>query len=295
MSATELSTCETHLINEPLVSIITPVLNGMRYLEDCIQSVLNQSYPHIEHIFIDGGSTDGTLELLSKYHTGYPDRIRFISGQDSGVGEAVNKGFALAKGQVLGWLDSDDLYEQNAIREVVACFKANPDTYVVYGGCNIIDEKGTVTGKLPVRDFSLREAIRDRHYIALSAAFYRREVIDSVGGFNSLGNDLDFWLRVGRAFKMHHLDKPLSNWRLHSNSITTSRTAARMAIVRQRFREDYVLCRYYGGGLLAPRCRRYYIFVLLYTLGLYHVVNFGILARLRRYPFAMKVLRALGA
>ena len=283
------------MIDNPLVSIITPVLDGIKYLETCIQSVLKQSYPYIEQIFIDGGSTDGTLDMLSNYKAKYPDRIRFVSEPDRGVGEALNRGLKMAKGGIFGWLDSDDTYEADVIYTVVEFFGANPDAYFVFGEGNIINEKGEVIRKFQTKDFDLKEVINDRCYISLTSAFYRREVIERVGAFNTLGNDVDFWIRVGKAFQMHRIEKTLSNWRRHEDSISTSGEANKRKMVRQRFREDYLLCRQYGGSILAPRCRRYFVFVILDRLGLYYFTNFVVLAKLRRYSFINRVLRILGA
>jgi len=282
------------MIDNPLFSIVTPVLNGIRYLETCIQSVLNQSYPHIEHIFVDGGSTDGTLGMLSNYKTKYPDRIRFISESDRGVGEAVNKGFRMAKGQIFGWIDGDDIYEPDAIMAVVDFFRSNPDAYFVFGESTVINEAGEVIGKHPIKDFNLKEAIDHRHYIVFCAAFYKREVIEKVGLLNTLGNDLDFWIRVGKVFQMHRIKKTLSNWRLHKDSISVSKGADERRIVRRRFLEDYLLCRQHGGSIFAPRCRRYFIFIILDSLELYYFVNFAILGRLRRHAFVNKALRMIG-
>ena len=113
--------------DNPLVSIITPVLNGIKYLEECIQSVLNQSYARIEHIIVDGGSTDGTVEMLSSYQAKHPDRIRFVSEPGTGVGEALNKGLRMAKGGIFGWVNADDFFEPGAVQTVVEFFRANPD------------------------------------------------------------------------------------------------------------------------------------------------------------------------
>ncbi|MBA7696676.1 hypothetical protein ES703_105327 [subsurface metagenome] len=283
------------ITNNPLVSIITPVLNGIKYLETCIQSVLNQGYPYIEHIFVDGGSSDGTLDMLSNYKTKYPDRIRFVSEPDRGVGEALNRGLKMAKGEIFGWLDSDDVYEADAIMTVVEFFKSNPDAYFVFGEGNIINEAGEVIRKFQTKEFDLAEVINDRCYILLTSAFYRREVIERVGLFNTLGNDVDFWIRVAKQFQMHRIEKILSNWRLHEDSISISGETNKRRMVRQRFREDYLLCRQYGGSIFAPRCRRYFMFVILDSLGLYYFVNFVILAKLRRYAFIDRVLRMLGA
>ena len=256
---------------------------------------MNQGYPYIEHIFVDGGSSDGTLDMLSNYKTKYPDRIRFVSEPDRGVGEALNRGLKMAKGEIFGWLDSDDVYEADAIMTVVEFFKSNPDAYFVFGEGNIINEAGEVIRKFQTKEFDLAEVINDRCYILLTSAFYRREVIERVGLFNTLGNDVDFWIRVAKQFQMHRIEKILSNWRLHEDSISISGETNKRRMVRQRFREDYLLCRQYGGSIFAPRCRRYFMFVILDSLGLYYFVNFVILAKLRRYAFIDRVLRMLGA
>lgn len=281
--------------DNPLVSIITPVLNGIKYLETCIQSVLSQSYPYIEQIFVDGGSTDGTLDTLSSYKAKYPDRIRFVSELDRGVGEAVNRGLKMARGEIFGWLDSDDVYQADAITIVVEFFRSNPDAYFVFGDYNIINEAGEVIKKFPTKEFDLEEAINDRCSIDICTIFYKREVVDTVGFFNTMGNDLDFYIRVGKVFRIHRIEKTLSNSRLHGDSISTSREANKMRTVKQKFREDYLLCRQYGGSIFSPRCRRYYISLILDRLGLYYFVNFVVIAKLRRYPFMDRVLKILGA
>ncbi len=283
------------ITNSPLVSIITPVLNGIKYLETCIQSVLNQGYPYIEHIFVDGGSSDGTLDMLSSYKTKYPDRIRFTSEPDKGVGEALNKGLEMAKGKIFGWLDSDDVYEPDAIITVVEFFRSNPDAYFIFGEGNIINEKGEIIRKFQTKDFDLKEVINDKCHILLISAFYKREVFKKVGPFNTLGNYDDFMIRAGKEFQIHRIEKTLSNWRLHEDNISISGEASKRRMVRQRFREDYLLCRQYGGRIFAPRYRRYFMFVILDKLGLYYFVNFVVLPKMRRYPFLKRVLRMLGA
>lgn len=182
--------------DNPLVSVITTVLNGVKYLEICIESVLSQSYPYIEHVFVDGGSSDGTLDVLASYKAKYPNRIRFISEPDKGSGDAWNKGLRMAKGDIFGWLGSDDTYEPDAIMTVVDFFRSNPDAYFVYGGCNYINEKGEIIGKFPTKDFDLEEAINDACCIALPSAFYKREVIEKVGLVDTreTGVELDYYI-----------------------------------------------------------------------------------------------------
>lgn len=282
------------LSDNPLVSIISPVLNGIKYLEVCIQSVLNQTYPHIEHIFVDGGSTDGTLEMLSSYQTRYPERIRFTSEPDSGIGEATNKGLKMAKGELFGWLSTDDMYEEDAIATVVGFFKSHPKAYFVFGGCRHVNEKGEFISIAPSKDFNLKEAINNRHYISLTAAFYRRDVIQRIGMFNELASELDFYVRVAKVFAMHRIEKTLSSQRVHKGAVTAGKRADKNNILRETWRENYLLRRREGASIFAPSCRKYFVFLILDKLGLYYFVNTRIRIRLRRYHFVDKVLRMLG-
>lgn len=243
--------------DNPLVSIITPVLNGINYLEACIQSVLSQSYPNIEHIFVDGGSTDGTVDLLVSYRAKYPDRIRFISEPDKGAGEASNKGWEMAKGEIFGWLGSDDMSELDAIQTVVEFFRANPEAYFVFGDCDYINKKGEKIGKIKARDFDLDELINDSCMISTPAAFYRHEVVDKVGWFDNKGNDLDYLIRIGKVFPMHRIDNVLANFRYHEGSITCSETSDMW------LRKDYLVSKRHGGRLFSPRARRYYTSLII--------------------------------
>lgn len=269
----------------PLVSIITPVLNNIKYLEICIQSVLNQDYPNIEHIIVDGGSTDGSLDILASFQAKYPDKIKFISGRDRGVGEAVNKGFSIAKGEIYGWIDADDVYESDAIQTVVEFFWANQEASFVYGNCDVINEKGEVIASFIIKDINLQQVLNDRHYIVFCAAFYRKQVIERVGLLNTLGNDLDFWIRVGKAFQMHRIEKTLTKWRLHSNSISLTKGAREEKIRKERFRQDFVISIRHGGSLFSPRSKRYYLHIMSpITEGLRPILGW-------LYPQIKKLLR----
>ena len=269
------------LPDNPLVSIITPVLNGIKYLEACITSVLNQSYPDIEHIFVDGGSTDGTLEMLLSYQAKYPDRIRFSLEPGTSVGEAWNKGLRMANGQIFGWLGSDDISEPRAIQTVVDFFKDNPDAYFVFGDCHYINEAGEVIRKSKTMDFNLKEMINDANCIPCSSAFYRREVIDRVGWVASfIGDDRDYWIRIGKVFPIHRIERVLSSFRVHEGSATTGSS---VKVRRMHMREDYLTTRRHGGGIFSRYCRRYYWFIIVE--GLRPVLGFA-------YPFIRKLLGA---
>lgn len=248
--------------SEPLVSIVTPVRNGITYLETCLQSVLNQSYPNIEHIIVDGGSTDGSLDMIERYQAKYADRIRLITGRDKGIGDAVNKGLKAAKGEIMGWIDSDDVYEPDAIRTVVEFFRSHAEAYFVYGGCNMIDEKGKVTSCFIVKDFNLRVALNYSHYVNFCSSFYKRRVLAEAGYFNNLGNDLDFFIRVHRKFRMYRIEPVLANWRLHGGGITGSANARETGIRKERLRQDFFLALRYGGSITSPRASRYTLTLL---------------------------------
>ncbi len=249
----------------PLVSIITPVLNGERYLETCLHSVLEQSYPNMEQIFVDGGSTDRTLEILAHYRRLYPHRIRYISEPDNGIGSATRKGFRLATGDIFGWIDTDDVYEPDAVRTVVDFFNINRNAMLVFGGCNIIDCRGQTLASFIIKDFELQEALDVWNYMVFCATFYRRQLFDAVGYFNDLGNDLDFWIRVDKHFRMYRINKTLANWRQHADSVTMGPSPRARRLRNQRIREDFVLSLKHGGNMAANRPGRYYVIVVLET------------------------------
>lgn len=244
-------------MSNPTVSIITPVLNGINFIEKCIQSVLNQSYPNIEHVFVDGGSTDGTVEMLSKYEARYSGRIRFISEPDRGGGDAWNKGVKMVKGEILGALNSDDVYEPSAVQTVVEFFKSNNDAYFVYGGMNYIDEKGRIVGKHEVKDLDFKELINDWCAIPTPAAFYKREVVERVGEIGMMGSDLEYWIRVAKVFQIHRIDEVLANFTVHGKSQTGAKETYKKWV-----RESYIVSIQHGGSILGPRSRRYYLFVI---------------------------------
>lgn len=277
----------------PLVSIITPVLNRVKYVEECILNILNQTYPNIEHILVDGDSTDGTVKILARYRAKNPNRIRYISEPDKGLGDAVNKGWVMAKGEILGWIDVGDTYKADAIQSIVDGFKKS-GADVVFGGGDMINSKGEFLRTYITKDFNLRETIRDRNQMHTPpSAFYRREVIKELGWVTpNSGETIELHIAVGKKYKVHRIDKLIFTIRLQDDSITYSKNGRRL--VRESYRTGYVVCRKYGGGMFAPRCRRYYIFQVLDKLRLYDFVVLVVLVRLRRYSFVNKFLSKLG-
>jgi glycosyltransferase involved in cell wall biosynthesis len=239
---------------EPLFSIVTPVLNGARYLDECLQSVLGQTYRHVEHVLVDGGSTDGSLELLRGYAARHPERIRFISGKDRNAEDATNKGILLSRGDVVGWLGADDVLLPDAVRTVADFFRANPDAYLVYGACDEVDAEGRFLQRLGMRDFDLQTVLDQGESLPFPSTFFRRSVVAVVGllGTERPPGDFEFWLRVATRFRVHRLDSVLSRFRLHPGSTTGNPASERRyALV------TYLDATAYGGRLWSPRALGY--------------------------------------
>ncbi len=242
-----------------MVTIITPVLNGVHYLQPCIESVLNQSYPHIEHVFIDGVSTDGTVDILSSYGTKYPDRVRFISEPDKGGYDAANKGIVIARGEILGFSGADDTYESGAIQAVVHYFADHPDIFIVYGDSNCIDADGKFIMRSRRKQFNLRSTIHGCVGAPGASVFYRKEIFNMIGMFDELVSDLDFIIRAGKMVQIHHLDRVLCNNRIHKGSITWGSWEQR----KQQFHNHCIVSRRHGGSIFSGYCMIYYAYVLL--------------------------------
>jgi glycosyltransferase involved in cell wall biosynthesis len=198
---------------EPLVTIITPSFNSFPYIQETVKSIREQGYSNIEHIVMDGGSLDGTVEFLRSQKT-----IRWISEPDRGQSHALNKGFKLAKGDFVGWLNADDTYQPSAVSLAVQFLLANPQFDLVYSDLQIINETGRVIGRTKSKPFQLVDLLLD-NFIKQPTVFMRRRVIDQLGGVDEnlhFAMDREFWLRAGEAgFKMHYLEgQILANFRL---------------------------------------------------------------------------------
>jgi glycosyltransferase involved in cell wall biosynthesis len=210
----------------PLVSIVTPCLNAGRFIEETILSVLTQDYPRIEYVVMDGGSTDGTLEILSRYG----NRLRYFSGPDGGQAAAVNHGFDVTHGEIFAFLNGDDTYAPGAISSAVAAFDRAPDAAVVYGEASYVDEAGRVIGRYPVEPFRPDRLAR-RCIVCQPAAFIRREAFAGMGRLDErlrFALDYDLWIRIARRYPLVKFDSLVANSRLHAEAKTVSQTSAAM-------------------------------------------------------------------
>ncbi len=204
----------------PLVTIVTPVLNGARFLAETLESVRGQDYPRVEHVVVDGGSRDGTLDLLR-----HAPGVVWVSGPDRGMYDAVGRGFGLAHGEILAYQNADDRYlVPGAISTAARHLQEHPDVDVVYGDFRYIDEAGRVLPRRArARDFD-PGALRRHNFIPPHAAFVRRRVVEEGHRPDPslrYAGDWDWFLGMARAGKrFEHLPVVLAEFRLHPRAQT---------------------------------------------------------------------------
>lgn len=211
----------------PKISIVTPSFNQGRFLEETILSVLNQNYPNLEYIIMDGGSTDGSVDIIHKYK----DRLAYWTcGSDKGQADAINKGWQMSHGEILAWLNSDDTYEPGALETTGEIFRKHPEVYLVYGDMNFIDAQGKVLERFHAPDFDLRTFIGDSCYIRQPTTFFRNAALKEVGMLDTSLNyamDYDLFLRICSRFPVRCIPKVMANFRRHQTSKTMSDSATR--------------------------------------------------------------------
>lgn len=207
----------------PLVSIVTPSYNKGAFIEETIMSVRKQGYPHIEHIVVDGGSTDITLEILRKH----ADGLVWISEPDKGQSDAINKGWKMSKGEILAYLNADDTYLPNAVETAVKFLVQNRELHMIYGDCNIIDERGQTVARYPASEFNLVDLIVGVNMVPQPTVFFARRVLDDVGYLDPtlhLAMDYDFWVRMALKCRIRYIPKVLANFRVCAGSKSVERS-----------------------------------------------------------------------
>jgi glycosyltransferase involved in cell wall biosynthesis len=239
--------------NSPLVTIVTPSFNQAKYLERTIQSVLSQDYPNLEYIITDGGSNDGTVELIKKYEK----RLAWwVSEKDRGQTDAINKGFARARGEILAWLNSDDTYEPGAIKDAVTFFTSHPDISSVYSQANYIDENDKVIGRFPAAQTNYRKLRQGYVHVPQQACFFRANLWKKVGPLDPsfyFAMDYDLWVRLAKEAPMAFVpERTWANFRLHSDAKTISADdRCWPEMLKVHYRE--------GGSKVSPIVLKYYV------------------------------------
>ena len=227
-------------------SIVTPCLNAEATIGEALRSMREQGYEPLEHVVVDGGSTDRTMEIVK----GAGEHVRWISEPDRGLSDAMNKGIAMARNDVVGWLNADDLYLPGALQRVAAAFEARPDALWVTGRCLIIDADGNEIrrGVTRYKDALLRRwsfpLFLTQNFVSSPATFVRRRAFDLVGGFQErfrYSMDYDVWLKLGRQSAPVVIDEALACFRMAEGSLS-------MSGFERQFEEHLQNAREHGDG-----------------------------------------------
>ncbi len=223
----------------PKISVVTPSFNQAGYLETTMKSVLDQGYPNLEYIVMDGGSTDGSREVLERYS----DRLAYwVSEPDGGQTEALARGFGLATGGIMGWLCSDDLLEPGSLFEVAQTFVDNPDWQVVYGDARWIDAEGRPIRWQKEIDFDRFLFMYTYNYLPQPSTFWRSGLYERVGGLDpafDLAMDADLWARFAEHAGIHHVPRPWSQMRRYPEQ-KNSKMRAESNVEDDRIRARYL-------------------------------------------------------
>jgi glycosyltransferase involved in cell wall biosynthesis len=202
----------------PLVTIVTPSFNQAPFLGAAIESVLSQDYPRIEYIVLDGGSTDGSVEVIRRYETRL---AAWVSEPDRGQTEAINRGFGMARGEILAWLNSDDVYLPGAASQAVAFLQAHPEIGMVHGAAYYVDEAGVPVARFPSSDTNHKELRRGAPRIAQQASFFRSSAWKMVGPLDPTfyyAMDYDLWIRISAVTPLAFVPRMWAGFRLHGAS-----------------------------------------------------------------------------
>lgn len=237
------------MVELPSITVVTACLDSAGTIEEALESVRSQGYPRLEHVVVDGGSTDGTLEILER-----SPGLRYVSEPDDGRVDAVNKGVAMATGDVISWLNADDRYHPGALRAVGEAFAAAPDTMWVTGYCDIVDGDGeeirhavTAYKNWLLRHWSYPLYLT-QNFVSDPATFVRRTALEEAGPLDPryrVSHDYDLWLRVGRRHRPVVLRRTLSSFRM------TEGTQSMQGFELQ-FREHAEVARLHGAGHPLP-------------------------------------------
>jgi glycosyltransferase involved in cell wall biosynthesis len=233
----------------PLVSVVTPSLDQGRYIEDAIRSVSTQDYPRIEHIVVDGGSKDGTLDVLRRH-----EHLRWLSEPDRGQSQALNKGFAMAKGEIFGWLNADDVYLPGAIAAGVQTMRET-GCALVYGGWTQLDETGEVTREISPMPWDYQLQLEARNGVSQPGTLFTRAAFETVGGIDEsyrYAMDYELWLKLGARYNVQCVDRLLAGFRVHSASKSVAESAGFRA-------ETWRAARSHGARLRSPLFLEYYL------------------------------------
>lgn len=230
----------------PMISAVMPSYNQAKYLREALDSILSQNYPNLEVIVMDGGSTDGSVDILKSYG----EKISWVSEKDKSQSDAINKGLKKARGDIIAWLNSDDVYFEGAFLAIGRYFAQHADVMWLFGRAIIIDQDSREIRRWVTRykNFFLPrysyDSLLAQNYISQMAVFFRREAVNEIGYIDEslqFAMDYDYWLRMGAKYKPAYLPQYFGKFRLHNASKT-------IADSKLSFDSDFSTARKYSGG-----------------------------------------------
>lgn len=240
-------------MQHPKITIITPSYNQGKYLEETIRSVLDQNYPHLEYLIFDGGSTDNSLEIIRKYET----RLTFWkSEKDKGQSDAINKGLRIATGDIIGWLNSDDLLVPGSLFKIAEAFQQS-STHIIFSPINMIDADSRINSTSDRKIMDFKSMLFGSQVVNQEGIFWRRIVHERVGYIDislNFAMDYDFFLRCCMQFKPTHVPQILASHRKHSAQKTNTTDAyfKEMTELRLKYKKAF------GYGTLYFRINSFY-------------------------------------
>ncbi|MDZ8055549.1 MAG: glycosyltransferase family 2 protein [Aulosira sp. ZfuVER01] len=248
-----------------MISIITPVYNGDKFIEDCINNVIGQNCHDIEHIILDGGSTDRTVEIIKQYAEKYP-HIRWLSEKDKGQSDAMNKGIAMSKGDILGILNVDDYYEPNVLNQVEEIFKTLPNPSLLVGNCNIWNDDCIIFEVNKPAKLKLTDLLLGWHINPFpanpSAYFYHTSLHKIIGLYDVEAHytmDMRFLLKAVQTATVKYVNKTWGNYRMIKgtktfNGLASGQTMKRIEVILEEYRKELPMLQQWQIGIK----RKYY-------------------------------------
>lgn len=202
------------------ISILTPSYNQGKFIEKTITSVMNQNWQDVEHIIIDGGSTDNTIDILKRY-----PHLRWISEPDEGQADALNKGLEIATGEIIGWINSDDFYKENIFNDIIKEFKPNDVKWVI-GNITSIYPEARIIKKIKTLRITHQTLLKNPDIVKQQATFFRKDALAKVGGWNKkyyMTMDYDLWIKLSKKYKPKMIDREWAFFTHHEDQKSTAK------------------------------------------------------------------------
>lgn len=247
-----------------IISIVTPSLNQAQFLRQNIISVLSQNYKQFEHIIADGGSTDGSIDILKSY-----PHLKWFSEKDDGQAHAINNALKKIQGDIVGWLNSDDAYCQDTFKKVNAIFRSDECLDFIFSNCLHIDQNDRIIGFQAGKDPEIYPVMFHRNYIPQPTVFFRRRVLDITGYLNEryhMSMDFDYWRRISKSHKMKFVDDIFACFRQHDRSKTNTDAKKFKAESKVSFFDNggKIFSPYYFETFIRPRLNAIFINNILF-------------------------------